>query len=58
MSYLVPDLWNHDWDEDQSKYTVDCCPPRELKEELERGLSYNASNPTETCQMLYVLNSD
>lgn len=54
----MPNLWNHDWDEDQSKYTVDCCPRRELKEELERGLSYNAPNPTETCQMLYVLDSD
>lgn len=56
MSYLVPDLWDHDWDEDQSEYTVYRCPRRELKEELERSLSHNASNPTETCQMLYRLN--
>lgn len=58
MSYLVPDLWDHDWNEDQSEYTVDCCPPHELKEELERCLSHNASNPTKTCQMLYRLNSN
>lgn len=48
----MPNLWNHGWNDDQSKYTVDCRPYHELKEKLERCLSYNASNPTETCQIL------